>query len=305
MLKFIERAKLYISIVDAGSFSKAAIKTNSSNAKITNYVNTLEKELGVTLFQRNTRLTQITIEGEQYYQYCAALLKQHENIVDTLHKKQQKVAGNITFTTLVTFGAEFIAPILGKFLKQYPEVRVSLDLSDKLRDVITEHYDFAIRMAAKFPDSSMRRKTLIKSDWVLCASKNYLRKYGMPEKIEDLQQHRCIEHFPTTYNKAQEKWRFIVNKQTREVNIEKICQVDSYRAQLNLALAGAGIIRSPRFLVADYIRTDKLIRLLPTSKSEELFVVLLYPQSATLPRRVEVFINFIKQELDILINKNN
>lgn len=303
MLKIFDRAKLFIEIVDAGSFSKAAISTHSSNAKITNFIETLEQELNVTLFQRSTRKIQKTREGEQYYRFCLDLLKQREILLESLQKKQDKIAGLISFTTLVTFGSEFVAPIVGKFLKQYPDIRVSLDLSDKLRDLITENYDFAIRMAASLPDSTMRRKVLIKSDWILCASKAYLRKYGNPKKIEDLQYHRCIEHFPTTYDKAQKKWRFVEKKVTKEVGIEKICQVGSYRAQLNLALAGAGLIRSPRFLVADYIRTEKLVRLLPAITSEDLYVILLYPQSAILPRRVKVLIDFIKEELDIMINK--
>ncbi len=305
MLKVFEKAKLYVDIVDAGSFSKAAINTHSSNGKITNFVEALEKELKVTLFQRSTRKTQKTEAGEKYYLFCIDLLKQRQNLLENLRDNQDKIEGMISFSTLVTFGSEFIAPLVGKFLKKYPEIRISLDLSDKLRDLITENYDFAIRMAATLPDSTMRRKILIKSDWILCASKAYLRKYGNPRSIDDLQTHRCIEHFPTTYDKAQKKWRFIENNTIKETRIQKICQVGSYRAQLNLALAGAGLIRSPRFLVAEYIRTEKLVPLLPNIRSEDLYVILLYPQSAILPRRVNALIDFIKIELNTMINKSS
>lgn len=289
----------FTAVVDAGSFVKAADRLNMSKAAVSRHLVDLETRLGIRLLHRTTRKLSLTEEGEIFYQRCKDILETIESAENEITSHTDDVSGLIRINAPFSFGIRKLAPLWGIFHQKYPKVTLDVVLSDRLVDVVDEGYDVAIRIAA-LSNSTMVSKKLTDTRIILCASPEYLRKYGTPNKPADLVNHQVINY---SYWAGKEEWSFDGPKGKESVHIKPFIQTNNGDTCLIAAIAHQGIVLQPSFIVGDAIRTGDLVEVMPEYKSIELGVYAIFPTRKHIAPKVRVLIDFLveyfsKKDLD-------
>lgn len=176
---------LFIDVVQQGSFAKAAAIHNMDNSSLSKQIKKLENSLDVQLLNRSTRSFSLTSAGEE-------ILTQAHIVVDTLSDIQSiadsyqiEPKGMLRITSGIFFGQQYIQPVINKFMKKYPNVKITLMLDDKRSDIIADHFDLAFRVG-KLSDSNLMVKKISKTHFALVASDAFIAQYGMPNTPEEL-----------------------------------------------------------------------------------------------------------------------
>ncbi|KLV04111.1 LysR family transcriptional regulator [Photobacterium aquae] len=186
-MSLTQQLALFLDVVQQGSFSKAAVKNEMDNSSLSKQIKKLETELGVRLLNRSTRSFSLTPAGEE-------ILAQTYTLVDTLGQirsiadsYQSMPKGMLRITSPVFFGQQYLQPVISRFMKIYPEVRINLWLDDKKNDIIADHFDLAFRIG-KMADSNLVAKKIVDAHYALVASNEFVERYGMPDSPEALSQ---------------------------------------------------------------------------------------------------------------------
>ncbi|WP_299801885.1 LysR family transcriptional regulator [uncultured Shewanella sp.] len=288
--------KAFVRVVQTGSFSAAAREQNSTQATISKKVAALENLLGAKLLTRSSRELSMTEVGAVYYENCVAIIGELDEAEALVRSQQASPKGVLRVAAPVVFGCQFIAPILSDFLKNYPEIKVDLMLSDKHVDLVAEGVDVAIR-AKQLEDSSLVARHLFDNPLVTVASPQYLNCFGEPEAPLDLKPHNCIVY---SMLKSVNIWHFQQAGGSGDdisVPVSGNCRCDNGEAILQLVLDGVGIAQLPIWMVDEYIEQGKLIRVMAGYSSNPLPFNAIYPQSRYVPLKVRSFIDYLKQRL--------
>lgn len=278
-MSVFENSMLFVQVVQAGSFTKAANRLASSKSKISRRIADLEQQLDATLFNRISRGLSLTEQGSHYYATCLEIQQSFDSAKDALQAKKESLSGHIAITAPMSLGSLFIGPLLGKFMRHHPNVRIELDLSDNPISLLDSHYDLAIRATAKLPDSSLYARTLHVYDYVVAASPEYLKRYGHPTHPSELEKHRAITCITQANAKLKTHWDFYVENKLLSVKINSIAQVTHMWVQKRFALDGLGIIRIPRYWLENEIQEGRLCSLLEAYLSDSSKLFALYKKS--------------------------
>lgn len=278
--------RAFVAVVDAESFTQAAVRMQLSKALISKYVGALESSLGVRLLNRTTRRMNVTDSGKAYYERCLSVLQDIDEIEAALRSEHTRPEGVLRINAPISFSELTLIPILSDFMRDYPDVTVKLDLSDRFVDLVEEGVDLAIRIGI-LPDSSLVVRKLTDMRMMLCASPAYLADAGTPHTLATLQQHCCI--FDSNY---QHKDKWVLGKAGKQttVPIRSQIHVNSARAVNELLLNDKGIGLMPSFVVEQDIEKGRLIRLMQDYEPEPIGVYALYPHRKHLSAKVRLFI---------------
>jgi DNA-binding transcriptional LysR family regulator len=189
-------------------------------------------------------------------------------------------------------GAAYVAPIAAGLLRRFPDLDVDLDLSDELVEFPSSHFDAAIRSGVP-SDAPFVAKTLARGRMVTCASPTYLEAHGRPRRPADLGRHECLNF--GAYASTRE-WRFVRRGRSERVPARIRGSFNNSAALLAAAVAGAGVIRLPEFVVAEHIQQGRLESLLDDC-SDETFVVSLIYRTGALAPKLRVFVDAVLEEL--------
>lgn len=283
--------KIFCKVVESQSFTKAAEQNHISLPMASKLVAQLEEHLNVRLLQRTTRKITPTEAGLFYYQRCLPILAELLETENCIHDLTSHLQGKLNISVPLDFGYRFIAPHLSNFIKQYPNLQLQLDFTDRRVDLIAEGYDLVLRIG-QLQDSSIIAKKIGILQHIIVASPHYLATYGTPQTTLDLQQHRCL-----TYEN-QAIWHF--NENGRNAKFKPYSNVMSNNgyALVQMAKAGLGIILIPKFLVKDELDSGDLVAFLDHSKQTPLDINLLYPNRRYLSPKVKVAIQFFEQLIE-------
>ena len=288
-MNLFQSMRAFVKIADKGSLSAAAKALAISPAMVGKHLHALEEHLGEVLIHRTTRRQNLTDFGQQYYSRCVEILgmvADAEALSSNTHNKPP--SGKLAITAPLSFGSEALIPALHRFSQQYPEIDIYLSLNDRNVDLIADEIDVAIRIG-KLPDSGLISRPLCQYTMVVCASPDYLKRYGKPSEPNELLQHRCIE-FKTT---SVAPWKFYHQDKTHRIKVKSYLHVDNGRALRKAALEGMGIIMQPQILLKEDIENKKLIPLLEQYKLPAREVHLLYLRNRNLPPKVRFFIDHV------------
>lgn len=278
----------FVESVENSSFSAAARSLGTTPSAISKRITKLENRLGIRLLQRTTRSLSLTAEGSIYYERIARLL-QELNEVNDLVVSGGKPCGTLTITTSFNFGQNFLVQLMPQFLAQYPEVQVDLRLSDRFVDLAAEGIDVAIRFG-ELEDSSLIRRHLGTSQFVLCASPRYLQTHGTPTTPADLSRHNCMRY---VFQGQPLDWEFWVEGGWQFMPVSGSFSSDNSEALKAAAIAGIGIARLLDFQITHELETHQLVALLPTQVLPSLTLQALFTHKRNLSPRVQVFLEFI------------
>ena len=285
-MNLFENIKIFIEIVDAGSFAQAAENLQIHRPAVTKALQQLERESGVRLLQRTTRRLYLTPEGEEFYRRSKPLLSQADDLLESF-APDRPIRGQLRVDMPIAFARLLVIPHLPTFLQQYPGIELELSSSDRLVDVIREGFDCVVRVGA-LKDSGLIARPLGKLTQINCASPDYLARFGYPQSLEDLADHALI-HYASTLGVRPSGFEVVIDGAVRWVKSGGILTVNSTETYQAACIAGLGIIQVPRTGVREALRAGELIEILPQYRAEPLPVSLIYPHRRNLSRRVHLF----------------
>jgi DNA-binding transcriptional LysR family regulator len=281
-----DRLRIFHIVADAGSFSHASEDLNTSQSAISRQISNLEYEIGIPLFHRHPRGLILTEQGELLYQRTRTIVNIVKEAEFALMDSKDRPSGDLSVTTTVGLGANWLSPRLGDFTTQYPEINLELRLTDAELDIGMREADIAIRFHKPQQLDLIQRK-LFTVHFHLFASPKYLEENGTPSNVKDLKTHKII-----TYGKAPEYLKEInwLENITQEYKIKPIVRIANINALLRAASAGIGIVLLPDYLVSD---DDNLIQIVFNEKLPEIDTYLTYAEERKNSKRIAVFREFI------------
>jgi DNA-binding transcriptional LysR family regulator len=284
--------ELFCLAAELGSFTAAATTAGVTPAAVSRSVNRLEERLGVRLFVRTTRQIRLTDGGASYYAQCREALNHLLEAESEATGAQSTPAGLVRVSAPTPFAHARLLPLVARFRKQYPEVRVEVHVSNRNIDFAEEGYDLAIRGRAP-ADTSLVGRKLEDAALVLVASKAYLRAAGKPRTLDDLGKHDCIQFLlPSTGRKI--PWLFMVDGEVIELPTQGALTIsEDILGQIPLVRNGAGLAQLYRSTVEDLLADGTLVELLPQHAGATRPFYLLYPHARHLPLRVRVLVDYL------------
>lgn len=288
--------EVFVTIVDAGSYSAAARAFSMSPSAISKLVTRLEKRLGVQLVVRSTRSFRLTTEGTEFYERSRAIVQDIVEAEAKVASRAEAVAGLLKVSSNLPFGLHVLSPLVVLFLDENPDMRIDLELTDEAVDMIAEKTDIAIR-AGQLRDSSLRSRRLQTSPRHIVASPQYLSRFGEPTRPEMLRQHACLTFGARPHLNS---WQFKDPADGASVHIDvggKLV-VNNGESMRIFALAGAGIARLSEFHISRDLAEGRLVRLLghwDAGESEPISAI--YSAQTHVPQRIRRFLDFLAQKL--------
>lgn len=295
----LDGLKTVIAVVETSSFTAASDRLGMSKALVSKYVNEVEKELGIRLFNRTTRQLALTEAGKRYYEQAVILLEQFSAMVDNVTDEQSSPRGLLRISAPVTFGEMKLAPLLTEFSQLYPDLKIELILTNNAIDMLEEAIDVRLRIGG-VDDSNMIARHLKTFPLVLSASPGYLSKYGLPKTPQQIADHACIIDSNFRIGK---QWPFISpNGSSETINVSSAMAANSPQAVREMAIAGGGIAMVPDFIVEDAIETGQLTPVLPNYTTLEFGLYAIYPHRKYIAKKVRCFLDFALEKFQS--NKN-
>ena len=283
----------FVSVVDAGGFSSAALKTGLSKALVSRYVGQLERTLGLRLLHRTTRRVRTTTVGQAYYERCRLLLEELAELESAVQSEQATPSGTLRINAPTSFAELRLMPVIAAYSERYPEVRIEMEMTDRFVNLVEEGVDLAIRIA-DLPDSSFVARKLGVVAMLACASPGYLDRYGEPKVPKDLVEHKCV--IDTNYSSV-DRW-LIGNEASGEwVQVSGPIRVDSPKAARELLRSGQGIGLLPSFVVEEDIAGGRLCRLFPGIEPQTHGIHAVYTHRKHLSAKVRSFIEMVQAHL--------
>ena len=288
-------------LAQQGSYTAAAAHLGVSKAAMSQRIAELERAAKVTLVQRTTRSLRLTEAGQKLVDDTRLSFEQIEQSFAKVRDLAAQPSGLLRVTAPVALARQQLVPLLANFLRDFPDVRIELDLSDRLSALATEGFDLAIRHTARPPDTHVAW-TLCATESVLVATRTYLRKQGEPQTPADLQHHNCL-HYPRSQDTP--AWTFESRTASRTgeritVPVMGNLAANNSEALREAALTGAGIALMPDFSAQAALRQGKLVRVLPDWKPVGAFAETIYairPYAPHVPRAVTALVNHLKMAL--------
>lgn len=288
-------------LAQQGSFTAAAERLGVSKAAMSQRVAELERVAGVALVRRTTRSVRLTEAGQRLVDDTRASFEQIAESFAQVRDLAGLPRGLLRVTAPVALARQQLVPLLADFLRQYPEVRLELDLSDRISSLATEGFDLAIRHTANPPDTHVAW-TLCSTRSLLVATPAYLGRHGSPQLPQELARHNCL-HYPRSHETP--AWTFESNRPAEAservtVQVSGSLAANNSEALRDAALAGLGIALLPDFSAQDSLRAGKLVELLPAWTPVGSFAGQLYairPYSAHVPRAVSALVAFLRERL--------
>ncbi|ARU59178.1 LysR family transcriptional regulator [Oleiphilus messinensis] len=282
---------VFVTVIEMGGFSPAAIKLGISKSAVSKRITQLEEHLGVKLLHRTTRKLSLTEAGEYFYHHARIASQAAQDAEDAVAQLQGDPQGRLRISIPMSFGRMYIAPIVPEFLRRYPKISLELVLDDKFTDLIGDGFDLAVRLG-DLKDSSLVAKKLTYLRNILCASPEYLSANGIPVRLEDLKQHNCLAF---SYSQDVREWYFSKNNVTRAIEISGNYQVNNSEALREAMIQGVGIGRLPSFVANPEIKAGRLVSLFDEYEMPGKSMYAVYSQRQFLPAKVRVFINFMAE----------
>ena len=285
--------QVFVAVGEAQGFAAAARRLALSPPMVTRTIGALERQLGVKLLQRTTRIVRLTDAGARYLVDCKRLLSEVDDAEQALTGLQTELRGSLAITASVMFGRLFVAPILVQFLEQHPKVNGRAVLVDRVVDLIEEGLDVGVRIA-HLSDASFMAIRVGTVRQVLCASPAYLKRNGVPQNPRDLSEFDAISF---TADRATPAWSFGSGKKTLSVRPRSRLLVNSSEVAMDAAIGGAGITRVLSYMAASELKAGRLRVILREFEPEPIPIHVIHREGKQAAARVRAFVDLAVDRL--------
>jgi DNA-binding transcriptional LysR family regulator len=287
----LKQIESFAAVATKGSLTAAANAEGVAPAVIGRRIDALEERLGVKLLVRTTRRITLTHEGSAFLDDCQRVLADLTNAEASVSAGGVKASGYLRITAPAGFGRRHVAPMVPKYLAEHPEVHISLNLSDRVVDIVNEGVDCAVRVG-DLPDSSLVSVRLADNRRLCVAAPAYLRRAGAPKTPAELQRHDCL----TLSSDASQTrgWAFSVDGAV--IHLRPSGRLDCSDGQVlhDWCVQGLGIAWRSTWEVDEEIASGRLVSLLDEFAAPPNGIYAVFPQRKHLPLRVRLWIDLLK-----------
>jgi DNA-binding transcriptional LysR family regulator len=287
----LKQIESFAAVATKGSLTAAANAEGVAPAVIGRRIDALEERLGVKLLVRTTRKITLTHEGSAFLEDCQRLLTDLANAEASVSAGGVKASGHLRVTAPAGFGRRHVAPLVPRFLAQHPDVSLSLNLSDRVIDIVREGYDCAVRVG-DLPDSSLVSLRLADNRRLCVATPGYLKRAGVPQHPNELLRHECL----TLSSDASQTrgWAFTVDGAVTHLRPSGRLDCSDGQVLHDWCLAGLGIAWRSTWEVEQEIASGQLVSVLDDFAAPPNGIFAVFPQRKHLPLRVRLWIDFLK-----------
>ena len=287
---------VFAKVVEMNSFWRAADSLNIPHGSATTIIKNLEAHLNVRLLQRTTRRLNLTPEGAEYYERCAAILAEIEEAEASLTQTGKGPKGKLRVDMTASVGRLIVMPQLSEFRERYPDIELMVGMSDRFVDLVQDGVDCALRVGS-LGDSSLVARRFSDLQAMTVASPSYLALHGVPTDIDDLRSHRAVQYFSSRTGRVADM-NFMIENEAREMKLRGSLTINDADAYVMAAVTGAGLAQAPRFMLLPYLRSGELIEVLPSYAPRPMPIAAVYPHNRHLSPKVRVFVDWVAELFD-------
>lgn len=285
---------LFATVVNLGSFTKAAQVLDIPKSSLSRRISELESRLGVRLLTRTTRSVLPTSAGTRFHEYCARLVDDAEDAKQAIVRAANAAEGTVRITAPAAFGALYLGSVCAEVMAKHPGITLEVVLSSRFVDLVEEGFDLAIRLGKKLPESSLIARKVGRTKRVLCVSPAYQTRMGSPASELELARHDFLVQGESG---RAAQWSFQNGGVETSVPLKVRFWSDHPSALREAALSGLGIACLPIPLIRDDLALGKLVQVLPRAVPREMDVFIVVPSTRLVPARVKAFVDVLMPRL--------
>ncbi|WP_026736253.1 LysR family transcriptional regulator [Fischerella sp. PCC 9605] len=289
----LDSLMIFVRVAKHLSFSEAARQLGMSPSAVSRSVQRLEERLSTRLLNRTTRSLSLTENGSLFYETCRQILSELEQAELALSQAKSIPTGTLRIDLVPSLARMHIIPALPRFAVQYPELNLEIFLNDRRTDLIDKSIDAVVRVGIH-PDSNLVMQRIATARQVVCASPDYLKRYGTPKTPEDLRQHHLINHINPQTGRIRE-WTFQRNGKPLAFSLTGQFSIDHAEATTEAAIAGAGILQLYNFVVGVAIAQGLLVPVLEDYAQPGVPIAIVYPEKRYVSAKIRVFVEFMTE----------
>ena len=285
----------FVTVAERRSFAKAAVQLGISRSRLSETIRGLEDRLGVRLLNRTTRSVAPTAAGERLLARLRPLLNDFDTVLDSINAFRDKPAGLLRLTVPPPAANLLLAPLLSRFLAQYPAIDLEISVDAALTDIVAGRFDAGIRPGERVERDMIAVRIGEEIRGVVVAAPDYLARHPRPTTPRDLQTHNCIRfRFPSGVIVP---WQFEKKGKKVEVAVEGRLTVNDPELAIRAALDGVGVLYTALGYAAPEIKAGRLVPLLEDWRIGSAAFFLYYPSRRQVPLPLQVFIEFLRKNL--------
>ncbi|HBE9077901.1 LysR family transcriptional regulator [Serratia fonticola] len=288
-INLFESIKIFIEIVESGSFTQAAENLQIHRPAVTKAVQQLEQHCGIRLMQRTTRRINLTPDGEEFYRRSKPLLAQTNELLESFGP-DCALRGQLRVDMPIAFAVSLVVPNLPVFYREHPDIEIILSSSDRRQDMLRDGLDCVLRMG-ELDDGDYIARPMGNIKMTTCASPAYLAVHGTPKNLDELQQHQAVNWFNSSSRQII-PWTFETPSGAVEVNLPGKLVLDNSETYIAAGLAGLGMLQGMNLFLQPYLESGLLVEIMPDYPAPSRKLSLLYPHRH-LSRKVRVFAEWL------------
>ncbi len=291
----IDLFRTFARVVECASFTRAADTLGIPRSSVSAAIQELEGRVGARLLHRTTRKVSLTQDGAAIYERCLRLIADVEETENLFRQNVAGPAGRLRIDVPGRIGRLVIAPALPDFLAHYPEIDIDLGITDRAVNLIEDSVDCVLRVGP-LGDSGHIARVIGNLLLVNVASPAYLKRHGIPESPDDLADHLAVNYASPSTGRV-EDWEWIEHGEVRSRTMRGRVTVNSAEGCIACCLAGLGLIQIPAYDVRRHVAAGELVEVMLGHRAAPMPMTLLYPNRRHLPRRFQVFADWLEQLL--------
>lgn len=279
----------FTAVAEQASFSAAARRLGLSTSAVSREIARLEDRLQTRLLHRTTRRVELTDAGRDFLTRCRSLIDERDEALAAVQPDDQVPRGLLRMTCSVSYGERFVAPAVNTFARRHPELRIELDLDNRLRDMVGDGYDLAVRFG-HLTDSRLMARRLASRRLILCAGPDYLARRGAPRDLSEIASHDALIG-------SSEHWRFTDGGREVALRPSGRWRCNSGAAVLDAAQQGLGLCQLPDFYVVESLASGALVSLLDEVRPPDEGVWAVHPHPRHVPPKVRAMLDWLHEHL--------
>lgn len=286
-----EEMRVFAAVVEAGGFARAAQRLGISRPAVSKHVMQLEARLGVRLLHRTTRRLSVTSSGQVFFERTTKLLSELRD-VENQAKESKIPTGRLRVVTPVNFGLTRLGAAVTAFLQTYPQLRLEIELSDRLVDPVEFGYDLAVRIGdpTVVQHHALTSRPLTSSKRILCAAPSYLAKAGVPKRPQDLAHHKCLSY---SYIEQPDHWQLADRRKQQAVKVSGPIITSSGQILNAAVVNGLGIAYGPQTFFGEGLKSGAIVRVLDRYELPEVSIYMVFPRTHLSSINVTAFSDFM------------
>ncbi|WP_028624548.1 LysR family transcriptional regulator [Pseudomonas sp. Ant30-3] len=300
-MELLQTMQVFARLAELGSFTKTADAMQIGRPQVTRAIQELETSLDVRLFQRTTRKVRLTAEGERFYERVKEILGNVAEATSMFGQSGSTLRGRLRVDIPTAFAQPGLIASLRDFTVLYPEIDLSLGVTDRTVDLVAEGVDCVLRIG-ELPSSSLVARRIGQATMVTCASPRYLQEQGEPQTLSDLSAHRGVT-FLSGQNNRSLPWQFLDGASDQTYISRHGITVNESNAYVECGVAGFGILQAPGITLDRYLADGSLVEVLRAYRPRPRPVSVLYPSRSHLAPQVDVFVEWMRERFPILYGR--